>query len=121
MKFTQLPGTLDVEFITGDELAVSIDFDRDISGYSIEAPVYVTQVFVTGVGGTGSAFNIGSVVTDWVIAVVDAQAGTLSLGLSEAQTALLNPSVRYRWFLRWVDTNGYTRTVLSGAMTARSP
>jgi hypothetical protein len=31
MKFTQLPGTLDVEIVVGDEVAMSVDFDRDIT------------------------------------------------------------------------------------------
>lgn len=122
MKFEQLPGTLDIEFVAGDEVGgPSIDFDRDVTGYAFEAPIYVTQVFATGVGGAGSAEGVGDTVTNWAVSVVDAAAGTLALGLSEAQTASLSPGTQYRWFLRWVDTNGYTRTVLSGSVTARNP
>lgn len=122
MKFTQLPGTLDIEFVAGDEVGgPSIDFDRDITGYTFEAPIYVTQVFATGVGGTGSGESIGATVLNWTVSVVDAAAGTLALGLTEEQTASLSPGTQYRWFLRWVDTSGYTRTVLSGTVTARNP
>lgn len=121
MKFTQLPGTLDVEFVVGDEVAMSVDFDRDITGYTLEAPIYVSRVFVTGVGGTTTSSAMGEVVEDWQILVTDAANGTVALGLSEAQTSNLPVGAQYRWFLRWVDTNGYTRTVLSGSVTTREP
>lgn len=122
MKFTQLPGTLDIEFVVGDEVGgPSIDFDRDLTGYTFEAPIYVTQIFATGVGGTGSSEGVGETVTNWAINVVSAADGTLALGLTEAQTSLLSPGTLYRWYLRWVDPSGYTRTVLSGTVTARSP
>lgn len=121
MKFTQLPGTLDVEIVQSDEVSMSVDFDRDITGYQIEAPIYVAQVFAQGVGGVSSATAVGETVTNWTVSVTDAAAGTIALGLTEAQTTLLLPSVAHRWFLRWVDTGGYTRTVLSGSMTSRSP
>ena len=121
MKFTQLPGTLDVEIVVGDEVAMSVDFDRDITGYTLEAPIYVTRVFAQGVGGVSSGTAVGGTVTRWTVSVTDAAAGTIALGLNEAQTTLLLPSVSHRWFLRWVDTSGYTRTVLSGSMISRSP
>lgn len=121
MKFEQLPGTLDVEFVVGDEVAMSVDFDRDITGYSLEAPIYVTRTFSTGVGGTTSDFAQGETAEEWQISVTDAASGSVALGLSESQTGNLPVGSRYRWFLRWVDNNGYTRTVLSGALTTRDP
>ena len=121
MKFTQLPGTLDVEIVVGDEVAMSVDFDRDITGYTLEAPIYATQVFATGVGGVGAATTVGETVDNWAIAVTDAANGTVALGLDEQQTGGLDPAANYRWFFRWVDTSGYTRTVLSGALSVRSP
>lgn len=121
MKFEQLPGTLDVEFVAGDEVTMAVDVDISIVGYSLEAPVYVVSTAATGLGGTGSAEVVGDTVTDWTITVTDAAAGTIALGLSETQTAALSTSTTYRWFLRWVDTTGYTRTVLSGTVKARNP
>ena len=121
MKFSQLPGTLDVEIVQGDEVAMSVDFDRDITGYQIEAPIYVTQVFAQGVGGVSSGTAVGETVANWTVSVTNAAAGTVALGLTEADTTLLLPSVAHRWFLRWVDTSGYTRTVLSGQVTSRNP
>ena len=121
MKFEQLPGTLDVEFVIGDEVTMAVDVDVSISGYTLEAPIYVVSTVATGAGGTGSAEVVGDTVTNWAISVTDAAAGTLALGLSEAQTSSLSTSTTYRWFLRWIDTTGYTRTVLSGTVNARNP
>lgn len=121
MKFEQLPGTLDVEIVVGDEVAMSVDFDRDITGYSLEAPIYVTQTFATGVGGTGAGVARGQTVESWSITVSDAANGTVAMGLSESQTQNLPVGASYRWFLRWSDTNQYTRTVLAGAVVTREP
>lgn len=121
MKFTQLPGTLDVEIVQGDEVAFSADFDVDITGFSIEAPIYVKQVFTQGVGGVSSGTAVGETVTNFTVVVSDAAAGVVALGLTEAQTELLIPTSAYRWYLRWVDTSGYTRTILSGDVISRNP
>lgn len=121
MKFTQLPGTLDVEFVAGDEVSMAVDVDVSVAGYTLEAPIYVVSTVATGLGGTGSSEVVGDTATNWAISVVDAAAGTLALGLSEAQTAALSTTTSYRWFLRWVDTAGYTRTILSGTVSARNP
>ena len=121
MKFTQLPGTLDVEFVVGDEVAMNVDFDNDIVAYALEAPIYVSRVFVTGVGGTAASRALGEVVENWQIYSPDPWEGKVVLGLSEAQTRNLPVDAQYRWFLRWVTTVGYTRTVLSGSLTTRDP
>lgn len=121
MKFTQLPGTLDVEIVVGDEVAMSVDFDRDITGYQLQAPIFVTESFVIGVGGATSGAARGTTVENWAISVIDAQAGTIALGLSESQTENLPVGQAYRWYLRWSDTSQYTRTVLSGSLVTREP
>jgi len=121
MKFEQLPGTLDVEFIVGDEVSLSVDFDRDISNYQITAPIYRTQVFAIGAGGVSSGNDIAETVGEWTVSITDAANGTIALGLTETDTGELSVNASYRWFLRWVDTASYTRTVLSGSLTVRSP
>lgn len=121
VTFSQLPGELNVTFVQGDEVAMSVSVDRSITGYSLEAPIYTTQVFAVGVGGGSSGTAIGETVTNWAVSVTNAETGELALGLTETQTAALTTATGYRWFLRWVDTNGYTRTVLSGDVTVRNP
>ncbi len=119
--FTQLPGELSLEFIQGDELAVALDFDRDLTGFQIETKIYVTAVYASGLGGAGSVETVGETAATFTIQNTDLAAGQITIGLTEAQTALLSPSVAYRWYMRWVDTTLFTRTVLSGTVTVRNP
>lgn len=121
ITFSQLPGELNVTFVQSDEVSMAVSVDRDITGYQLVAPIYTTQVFAVGGGGRSSGTVIGEVVDNWTVSVSDAAAGELALGLTEAQTSDLTPATGYRWFLRWVDTAGYTRTVLSGDLTVRTP
>ena len=52
--FTQLPGTLDISMIQGDEIEVDLDFDRDLTGYTFSNSIYVEAVLSGGGGGVGS-------------------------------------------------------------------
>lgn len=119
--FTQLPGTLDITFVQGDEVALALDFDRDLTGYSITAPIYVTAVFASGGGGSSFVETVGQVATNFVVSATNLAQGQLLMGLSESQTALLSPGIAYRWYLRWVDPGLVTRTVLSGTVTVVNP
>jgi hypothetical protein len=119
--FRQLPGELSLEFVQGDELAVALDFDRNLTGFTIETKVYVTAVFASGLGGAGSVETVGATAATFTISPTDLTAGQITIGLTETQTALLSPSVAYRWYMRWVDTTLFTRTVLSGTVTVRNP
>ena len=120
-SFVQLPGTLDITFVQGDEVAIAIDVDRDLTGYSIETAIYVTAVYASGGGGTGFVTGVGETATTFAISNNDLTAGQITLGLSEAQTSALSPAIAYRWFMRWVDTGQVTRTVLSGTVTVANP
>jgi hypothetical protein len=119
--FRQLPGELSLEFIQGDELAVALDFDRDLTGFQIETKIYVTAVYAAGLGGAGSVETVGQTAATFTIQNTDLAAGQITIGLTETQTALLSPSIAYRWYMRWVDTTLFTRTVLSGTVTVRNP
>lgn len=119
--FTQLPGTLDITFVQGDEVAIALDFDRDLTGYTITAPVYVTAVFASGGGGSSFVETVGAVATNFVISNTNLAQGQILIGLSENQTNLLSPGIAYRWYMRWGDTGLVTRTVLSGTVTVANP
>lgn len=120
-SFKQLPGTLAIEFVQGDEVAIALDFDRDLTGFQIETKVYVNAVYAAGLGGAGFVETVGATAAVFSISNNDLAAGQITIGLSEAQTALLSPSIAYRWYMRWVDTTLFTRTVLSGTVTVRNP
>lgn len=119
--FAQLPGTLDATFVAGDEVAIALDFDRDLTGYTITTAVYVTAVYASGGGGTGFVTGIGDTAATFSISNTNLAAGQITIGLSETQTAALSPAIAYRWYLRWVDTGQVTRTVLSGTVTVANP
>lgn len=119
--FTQLPGTLDITFVQGDEVAVALDFDRNLTGFTMTAPVYVTAVFASGGGGSAFVETVGAIATNFVISNTNLAQGQILIGLSEAQTSLLSPGIAYRWYMRWVDTGLVTRTVLSGTVTVVNP
>lgn len=119
--FTQLPGSLDITFVQGDEVSIALDFDRDLTGFTISAPIYVTAVFASGGGGSEFVTTVGETATTFAISNTDLAAGKLLIGLSESQTALLSPGIQYRWYMRWIDTGLVTRTVLSGTVTSVNP
>lgn len=119
--FSQLPGTLDITFVAGDEVAIALDFDRGLTGYTITTAVYVTAVYASGGGGTGFVTGIGETAATFAISNTNLAAGQITIGLSEQQTAALSPAIAYRWYLRWVDTGQVTRTVLSGTVTVANP
>jgi len=119
--FTQLPGTLDITFVQGDEVAIALDFDRDLTGFQVTAPIYVTAVFASGGGGSSFVETVGSTATNFAISYTNRAAGQILLGLSETQTNQLSPGIAYRWYMRWVDPGFVTRTVLSGTVTVANP
>jgi hypothetical protein len=119
--FTQLPGSLDITLVQGDEIAIALDFDRNLTGYSITTNVYVTQVFASGGGGSSFVETVGATAATFGITNTNLAAGQITIGLNETQTASLSPGIAYRWFMRWIDTGMVTRTVLSGAVTVVAP
>jgi hypothetical protein len=120
-QFEQLPGALDLTFVQGDEVQINCDFDINITGYTVTNAVYVSSIYAAGGGGSGSVTTIGATVTNFNQSITNASAGQMSLALPEDRSALLSPGIGYRWYLRWVDTSGVTRTVLSGAVTTVTP
>jgi hypothetical protein len=119
--FSQLPGDLTITHVIGDEVNFTLDLDVDVTGYTFTAGVYVvsTNGFFGGGGGTINA--VGATAITPTITVVNAAAGTLSWGVSEAQTVTLSPAIKYRHFVRWVTPAGVTRTVVSGDLVAKAP
>lgn len=123
--FQQLPGTLDITFVggggLGDEVAIALDFDRDLTGFSITAPIYVTSVFASTGGGQGLVTTVGATATSFVVQPTDLSLGQVTIALSETQTGNLSPGIGYRWYMRWVSPALVTRTVLSGTLTVANP
>ena len=119
--FSQLPGDLTVQFVIGDEVNFTLDFDVNVTGYTFTAGVYVVSAQGFQGGGGGVVTGIGQTAATPTITVSDAAAGTITWGLGETQTAALSGGIRYRHFVRWVTPAGITRTVVSGELLAKAP
>lgn len=113
--YSVLPDTLDIEFVKGDELNVLLDFDQDITGYSFETRII--RVLAVSGGNITSYENVML----FTQTPINLAAGQINLSLDETATASLDLGGPYRWFMRWVATGNRTRTVLSGAISVRSP
>jgi hypothetical protein len=117
---------MSIEFVVGDELNVGLAFTSssapiNLTGYMFESKVYV-PTFGNPDGALGSgAYTVGATAVSPTISAISRTGGTVNIGLTETQTAALNPAVGYRWYFRWTDTAGVTLTVLSGTFTARIP
>jgi hypothetical protein len=117
--FQLLPGTLDVYCTVGDEVPLALDFGRNISTYTLSSAVYVYSQTVPTSGGAAVP-QAGATMFTPTLTVVDATAGKILVGVSEAQTAMLSPLGSYRWYVRWV-VGGVTRTVVSGIFKVSNP
>lgn len=107
--FTQLPGTLDLSFVKGDEINFAVDFDVDLTGYTLEAAIY------------NSGVAAATVVATPTITATSLTNGQLGIGLTETQTNALAAGGRFRWYLRWVTPGNVTRTVLAGNVNVANP
>lgn len=118
--FDQLPGALDIRLIPSDEVNVALNLQRNVTGYTFTSFIYQTNITSTG-GGLLGLSSIGQTVTAPTIGITNVTTGSMIIGLSETQTALLSPGQNYRWFLRWVAPGEITRTIVSGSVTAVAP
>lgn len=121
--FSLLPGQLDVTFVVGDEVNVAMNLGGvNITGYTLQSAVYVASTSGFQGGGGGTVATVGATVAVPTIQVVTASTGSIIWSLTEAQTAVLNPAITYRWYLRWITpSTTMTRTILAGACIPRAP
>lgn len=118
---TRIPGQLDLIFVIGDDLPITVTIDQDVTGSTWESYVYVDSVGAFAADpGAGFSTTPGSQVFSPTITVVDAATGELTISMTEAQTVQLSPAVNYRWYLRQT-LNGDSRTILAGVAEARNP
>jgi hypothetical protein len=122
VAFSQTPATVSITCVQGDELSIGLGLGRSVSGYTLSAIVYEQTIATTaGKAIPGGTYSVGDTKATFALSVTSASAGTASIALSETQTAALSTSGNYRWYLRWMDTAGYTQTILSGPFTVVVP
>lgn len=106
----QLPATVDVSVVVGDELSFPLTFSTNLNGYAIESGVYdANQTTVTDL--LSPALNITHTATETTVLVTFTEADTLQLPVTG----------NWRWYLRWVSPGTVTRTVVSGQVSTSNP
>ena len=103
--YEQLPGSLSLSIVQGDEFATVVDFSISMSGYSVSSEIY--------------SLVDGATVTAMTTAFVSASLGTVSIGMTEAETGDLSVGT-YGWRLQWLATGSVTRTALTGLLEVRA-
>lgn len=120
--FSQLPGELDVTFVVADEVNIAISLGQNITGYTLQSAVYVASTGGFQGGGGGTVSTVGATAATPTIQVVTASTGSIIWSLTETQTAVLSPAIRYLWYLRWITpSTTMTRTILAGSCIPRAP
>jgi len=120
--FSLLPGQLDVTFVVGDEVNISINLGMSITSYTLQSAVYVASTGGFQGGGGGTVSTVGATAATPTIQMVTASTGSIIWSLTEAQTAALTPAISYLWYLRWITpSTTMTRTILAGACIPRAP
>jgi hypothetical protein len=97
--FSQLPGTLNLEFKQGDDVAVAVDFSVALTGYTVAASII-------------SLVNRATIATP-TVTVTDAATGAISVGLTGEQTTAMAAGT-YKWFVYWDAPGPTRRTALEG-------
>jgi len=102
--YEQLPGSLSLSIVQGDEFATVVDFSIDMSGYSVSSEIYSL------VDGT---------VTAMTTTFANAALGTVNIGMTEAETSDLAVGT-YGWRLQWLAPGSVTRTALTGLLEVKA-
>lgn len=120
--FSLLPGQLDITFVVGDEVNIAMTLGANITDYTLQSQIYISSNQGFQGGGGGFVTAVGATAATPSIQVVTASAGSIVWSLTETQTSLLSPGLKYLWYLRWVTPNtSMTRTILAGACIPRAP
>lgn len=107
--YSVLPANLTLRCFNGDEFNALLDFDIDLTGYTISTEIYRlgAPVLVNG-QLVSQKNNAGS----FTVTAISLAQGQVRLSLTEEETAAL--SGVYRFAVRWVAPGSVTRTVLNG-------
>ena len=112
-KLEQLPATIDIAMVRGDEYSFPLVFAADLTGYTFSSGVYDASA-ATGTSVITPALTV-TVVTGTTPTT------TVLVSVNETQTSTLAASGYYRWWLRWVSPGTVTRTVASGQFQVGLP
>ena len=95
--YSQTPGELDIEIGYGDDLALPVDFDISLTGYTFESKVIQENTEVE---------------TSIIVSGTNLPSGQLSLFLTESQINAIEEG-KHKWYLLWTSS-GVSRRALAG-------
>jgi hypothetical protein len=101
--FSQLPGTLNLAWKKGDRFATALDFDLDLTGYTVTSSIV--------------SLVTGSDVVSFNVNVTNPGAGQVTIDLTETQSAL--PVGTYGWELHWGSDAHPFRTPVAGIVEVK--
>jgi len=103
--YEQLPGSLSLSIVSGDQWSTVVDFDINMTSYTVSSEIF--------------SLVDGQTVTAMSTAFVSAALGTVSIGMSEAETSDLSVGT-YGWRLQWLAPGSVTRMALRGFMEVKA-
>jgi hypothetical protein len=103
--YEQLPGSLSLSIVSGDQWSTVVDFDINMTSYTVSSEIY--------------SLVDGATVTAMTTAFVSASLGTVNIGMTEAETSDLAVGT-YGWRLQWLAPGSVTRTALTGLMEVKA-
>ena len=103
--YEQLPGSLSISIVQGDEFGTVVDFDLNMTGYDTNAEIY--------------SLVDGSTIFTMTTSFVSAAVGTVNVSMTEAETGDLSVGT-YGWRLKWQASGSVIRTALTGIMEIRA-
>ena len=103
--YEQLPGSLSLSIVSGDQFATVVDFSINMSGYSVSSEIF--------------SLVDGATVVAMSTAFVSEALGTVNISMTEAETGDLSVGT-YGWRLQWVAPGSVTRTALTGLLEVRA-
>jgi hypothetical protein len=99
----QLPGVLNIKMLHGDDLSFDVEFNVDLTGFTLSA-------YVTPAGSTSSNIPI-------TISPVDLVGGKIHLFISRSSVLGLPVNIdSHKWLFSWI-AGGFTRGILGGTFT----
>lgn len=109
--YSVLPAPLTLRCFAGDEFNALLDFDLDLTGYTLSNEIYRLDAPTLVDGQLISEKTAHGTFT---LTVQSYALGQVRLSLTEEQTAAKNG--QYRFAVRWVAPGTVTRTVLNGTL-----
>ena len=103
--YEQLPGSLSLSIVSGDQFATVVDFSINMSGYSVSSEIF--------------SLVDGATVVAMSTTFVSEALGTVSIGMTEAETGDLSVGT-YGWRLQWLAPGSVTRTALTGLLEVKA-